>query len=279
MSALALRTRELAFHYGRRKVLRSLNLEVPRGGVYGLLGRNAAGKTTTLRLLAGMLRPKGGSIELMGRKLPRVSPADRRDIGYVGQEPAFYPWMRVREVGKLVSAFHPNWSDERFGALLDRFRLESTQRCGTLSTGSKMKLAIALALAHRPPLLLMDEPTAGVDPVTRREIIDLVREVTRDHGHAALLSTHDLGELEAAADHVGLLHEGALLFQDTMPAIRARFLRLPAAPDGAQVLLEDERGVVIDAEQEGLPRPASARPASLEDLFFALTRTTHVDAA
>lgn len=268
---LAVETSELAFSFGRRQVLHSLSLKVPEGGIYGLLGRNAAGKTTTLKLLMGILRPRQGRITLLGRPVRRVSPKMRAQIGYVSQEPRFYSWMRLAELARFVGAFYPSWDNRRLHELFERFRLDPQDRVRALSTGSRMKLAVALALAHRPRLLLLDEPTAGVDPVTRREILDILKAETRGTRRTALLSTHDLVEIEGSADRVGILHGGIVRRQGSVGDLRARFRRLPLGlpHEGAPCLFEDERGAVVEVEP-GV-EDLETLPASLEDIFFGLT--------
>ncbi|MCK6551441.1 ABC transporter ATP-binding protein [Myxococcota bacterium] len=268
----ALRVRGLALDYGRRQVLRGLDLDIPAGSVFGFLGRNAAGKTTTLRVLIGVLRSRAGDLELFGEKVARVTPELRRRIGYVSQEQHFYEWMRVHELGALVASFYPTWSDERFRALLERTAIERDQRVGELSGGTKMKLAIVLALAHDPPLLVLDEPTAGVDPAVRREVLALLAAQAR-LGRTILFSTHQIEEVRAIASHVGILHGGRTVFQGRLDEAAQRFRRVTTAPDGARVLAQDEHGaLVVDAPPEVWATAIDAgAPLSLEDLFFFAT--------
>lgn len=269
----AVQTLGLTFRFGRREVLNDLNLRVPQGGIYGLLGRNGAGKTTTLKLLMGMLKPRAGRITLLGSTVSRVTPPMRRRIGYVSQEQHFYGWMRIRDLADFVGGLYPTWDSRELDRLLELFRLEPGERVGELSTGSKMKLAMALALAHRPPLLVLDEPTAGVDPVTRREILRLLRREARERGRTAILSTHDIREIEAAADSIGILHGGAVRHQGPTSELERWFRRVAGpCPEGARLLFEDERGIVAHAEPEIWMGVVESAPASLDDIFFGLTR-------
>lgn len=266
----ALETRSLSKRFGRRPVIRDLDLVVPEGAVYGFLGRNGAGKTTTLRMLLGILAPDGGELVYGGRRVKRAGPRERRAIGYVSQQQHFYPWMTVRSLGRFVGAFYPTWDRARFDRLLDRLSVDPTQRVGVLSGGNRMKLALALALAHAPPLLLLDEPTAGVDPVTRREILDLLRVAATEEGRTVLFSTHNIGEIDAIGDQVGILHEGRMFWQGPVNGVAERVRKVVGAvPSGAQVLAEEADGTVCWGE----PSLWSDEPTvSLEEAFVAIAR-------
>ncbi len=259
----------LRFAYGRREVIRGLDLELRSGRVYGFLGRNAAGKTTTLRMLMGILTPDGGTIALGGSPSKRTTPAMRKRIGYVSQQQHFYPWMRVSELGRFVGAFYPTWSAASFADLSLRLGLEATQRAGELSGGSRMKLAAALALAHDPPVLVLDEPTAGVDPIARREILDLLRHQA-DGGRAVLFSTHHVSEVLDIGDDVGVLHGGRMFWQGPVEHI-GRFARRTTGPlpDGVTPLRPSERGATGWGPADAWSGVA-ATPLSLEDAFVAI---------
>jgi ABC-2 type transport system ATP-binding protein len=273
MPELALRTSALQRSFGRHQVIRGLDLEVPRGCVYGFLGRNGAGKTTTLRMLMGILSPNGGTITLGDALVKRTTPRMRRGIGYVSQQQHFWPWMRVDRLGWFVGAFYPTWDAAHFTSLLDRLQVDPRQRVGALSGGTRMKLALALALAHRPPLLILDEPTAGVDPVTRREILDLLRASVRDEGHTVLFSTHHISEVEAIGDQVGILHEGRMFWQGPVDRLGDHVRRVSGeVPEGARVLATEAEGPIAWAAPEVWAQVEDARPVSLEAAFVAIAR-------
>jgi ABC-2 type transport system ATP-binding protein len=254
-------------------VIRGLDLEVPAGSVYGFLGRNGAGKTTTIRMLMGILRPDAGTLTLGGETVRRTTASMRRRVGYVSQQQHFYPWMRVRRLSRFVGAFYPSWDQARFDALCVRLSIVPTQRVGELSGGTRMKLALALALAHRPPLLILDEPTAGVDPVTRREILDTLRAMVDDEGVTVLFSTHQISEVEDIGDQVGILHEGRMFWQGPVAGVRERVRRVRGdVPEGLLALHRDERGTVVWGPPERLATLADAEPISLEAAFVAIAR-------
>lgn len=273
--SLALSTHQLVRRFGRRPVIRGLDLRVPAGVVYGFLGRNGAGKTTTIRMLMGMLAPHYGEIEILGARRSRIEAEDRQRIGYVSQEQHYYGWMTVRQLERFIRGFYPTWSPAAFDRLLEQLNIDSTQTVGALSGGTKMKLAMALALAHRPKLLILDEPTAGVDPIARREILGLLQTEARERGRTVFFSTHHISEVDDIGDWVGILHGGRMLYQGRVAELSDWVRRMPVAPENGRfrVLLEEQDDVVVlgqpsDFAASGLP----SRPASLDDAFYAITR-------
>ncbi|MEN0066964.1 MAG: ABC transporter ATP-binding protein [Myxococcota bacterium] len=275
----ALQTRGLVRSFGRRQVIRDLELAVPRGAVYGLLGRNGAGKTTTIRLLLGILAPDAGTLIIGPDEVHRGTPALRQRIGYVSQQQHFYPWMRVQRLGRFVGGFYPTWDRAHFFALLNQLGVERRQRVGELSGGTKMKLALALALAHRPPILLLDEPTAGVDPVTRREIIDHLRALVDDEQRTVLFSTHNVSEIEDIGDQVGVLHEGRIFWQGPKAGLTDRVRLVEGElPEGARALHPQDNGTVAWASPDVWAATPSAREVSLEAAFVAIARHSRVEA-
>src|SRR6186713_1369196 len=162
---IVLRTRGVRKRFGRTVALDGIDLSVREGEIYGFLGRNGAGKTTTIRALMGIVTPDAGEIELLGRSVRRVDVKTKQRIGYVSQEPHCYPWMTATALGRFVGGFYPTWDAAEYTRLLQVLELPANRRFSQLSGGMQMKLSLALALAHRPGLLILDEPTAGLDPV------------------------------------------------------------------------------------------------------------------
>ena len=225
----SIRVTDLCVRFGRVRALDGLTLSVPAGEVYGFLGRNGAGKTTTLRALLGIIRPSSGAIELLGRRLRRVPVALKRRIGYVSQEQTFYPWMTGRQLGRFVAPFYPSWSDAEFTRLLTRLDVPADRRSVELSGGNRTKLALALALAPRPPLLLLDEPTTGLDPVARREFNDTVAALAAEHGTTVFFSSHLVAEVESIATRVGIVQAGRLCAEGRVADLRERVRVVDAA--------------------------------------------------
>ncbi|HEX5047287.1 MAG TPA: ABC transporter ATP-binding protein [Gammaproteobacteria bacterium] len=275
----AIRLTDLEVRYGRVRALDGLSLAVPRGEIYGFLGRNGAGKTTTLRVLMGIVRADGGTIELNGKPMKRVSVATKRGIGYVSQEQSFYPWMTPRQLGRFVAAFYPSWDDAEFERLLRVLDIPADRRTGQLSGGTRTKVGLALALAPRPPLLLLDEPTTGLDPVARREFDDWVVAMAAERGITVFLSSHHVDEVEAVATRVGIIQAGRARIEGRVDDLRRRVRRVRALepleppPGFARV-----RGDVWQADPEAWdaavwPEGAAVDTLPLEEIFLAFART------
>ena len=193
--------------------LQDLSLRVPEGTICGLIGENGAGKTTTIQLLMGALRPDSGTIQVLG-----ANPEDpafraaKEDIGVVLDEAFFPEGLCALQIGKVLAKTYCRWDDDCYRALLEEFQLPSRQAFKSFSRGMRMKLAIATALSHHPRLLVLDEPTAGLDPVVRDEVVERLRAFACDESHTILISSHILSDLEKLCDSLALLHRGQLLF-------------------------------------------------------------------
>lgn len=298
-----LRTLGLTRRFGSLAAVRDLSLTVRRGEIYGFLGRNGAGKTTTIRMLMGIVAPDRGKIELLGEQVRRTPPRLKRRIGYVSQEQNFYAWMDARRLGQFVGAFYPDWDAPEFARLLQVLDVPVGRRVGQLSGGTRVKLGLALALAHRPELLILDEPTAGLDPVSRREFLDIVVTQARNHGRTTFFSTHRIEEVERIAHRVGVIHDGALEYEGGLDELR-RTIRsvarpipaggsgMPALPDGCRVLqrLTQDGGpdaparehLVVRAEPSWWPGAdfgpgAVISDLSLEDTLMAIAGRSSFD--
>ncbi len=181
----AIRLEDVRRRFGKVQALDGLTLTARPGELYGFLGRNGAGKTTTLRVLMGILAANSGEIWLLGERVKKISIQLKQRIGYVSQEPAFYPWMTALELGRFVAGFYPRWDQREFERLLTVLDVPAKRRNAELSGGTRTKLGLALALAPRPPLLLLDEPTTGLDPVVRAEFNEQLQYMGGGHGITA----------------------------------------------------------------------------------------------
>lgn len=206
--------------FGSLTVLDNLSLSVNRGEVFGFLGRNGAGKSTAIRILMGISRRDGGQISIFGKPLLDDVIGIRQRIGYVAQDQNMYPWMTPKILARFVKGFYPRWDEKRYLQLIDDFSLPLKRRIGTFSGGMKAKLALTLALATRPELLILDEPTAGMDPVARREFLDLVRDQTMSDGATTFFSTHLIDEIEAVADRIGIVESGRTVYEGDLDPLR-----------------------------------------------------------
>ncbi len=209
-----LELRALVKEYGRVQALDGLDLTVCEGEVFGFLGRNGAGKSTAIRVIMGITRATCGEVRLFGQAGARGKDRirQRQRIGYVAQEQSFYGWMTPRQLGRFVGGFYPTWDNSEFERLLGALELPATRKTSTFSGGMKVKLALALALAHRPALLVLDEPTAGLDPVARREFLEMVSAQAAVSQRTTFFSTHLVDEIEAAAHRVGIVDGGRAVF-------------------------------------------------------------------
>ena len=199
--------------FGSLSVLTGLSLQVNRGEVYGFLGRNGAGKSTAIKMMMGITKISSGFIHLFGQSIEHNAIEARQRIGYVAQEQHFYPWMTPKQLAKFVSGFYPNWSQKRYESLLSLFELPMKRKVGNFSGGMKAKLALSIALATQPECLILDEPTAGMDPVARREFLDLVSEEARRADVTIFFSTHLIDDIEAIADRIGIVESGKTVYE------------------------------------------------------------------
>jgi ABC-2 type transport system ATP-binding protein len=279
--------------YGDVIALSGLDLSVAPGQVYGFLGRNGAGKSTTLRIIMGITRATAGHVRLFDEATAADRPALRRRIGYVAQEQNFYGWMTPQYLGRFLAGFFPTWDSGEYQRLLHLLDVPPDRAIQTFSGGMQAKLALAAALAHRPELLVLDEPTAGMDAVTRREFLALVREQARRSGRATLFSSHLIDEVELAADTIGIVDGGRMAWQGPIDSLRAQTRSLvgvgsdvalwPLPPLGHAIkILEDrteaDRRTVILAAADpsaftdlvALDAPWQIVHPPLEDVFVAM---------
>ncbi|MDY3282091.1 ABC transporter ATP-binding protein [Dysosmobacter sp.] len=193
--------------------LSDLDFALPAGAICGLVGENGAGKTTLIRLLLGAARPDSGQITLLGAEAgtPEFAAA-REDVGVVLDEGCFPDLITVPQLERVLADTYLRWDSHRFNGYIDRFRLPRNKRIREFSRGMKMKLSIAAALSHQAKLLVLDEATAGLDPIVRDEVVELFREFTREEDHSVLISSHILSDLEKLCDYIAFLHNGQLLF-------------------------------------------------------------------
>lgn len=276
--------------YGADDVLRRLDLAVPAGSVTGLLGKNGAGKTTLLKCALGLIRPRNGSIALMGEPAWSLSAETKARIGYVPQVVYHQAWMKVRHVIAFTAAFYRTWNSELVANLVSDWELDLDLKAGNLSVGQAQKLAIIVALGHEPDLLVLDEPAASLDPSARREFLRTLLQIVSRGERTVLFSTHITSDLERVADRVAVLKDGQVSYQgdldalkDEVKQIRVRteaplpdVLDLPgllrSRIEGNSALLS-VRGVTPDLLtriEEEWSASIDVRDLNLEDIFLEL---------
>jgi len=283
-------TRGLTKEYGSFRALDRLDLYVPRGAVYGLLGRNGAGKTTAIRLLMGLLSPSEGEVTVLGGS-PRDGDEARLDrIGYVSESMDVPAWMTVGEAARFCRGLSRRWDRDYEKRLYDALAIPPEAVVAHLSAGQRRKVGLLLALAPRPELLVLDEPASSLDTVVRREFLEQAVELLTDEGTTIFYSSHILSDVERIADHVGVLSLGRLLLDqrlddllETARRIRVRFAEdAPADFDlpGSVRTQRLGREILVtvlgfrDEHLGGLPEGATAEPMpiGLEDLFIDMVR-------
>ena len=301
--ASAIEITALAKTYGKTQVLHPISLNVPQGSVCALVGHNGAGKTTLIKLLLNILRPTSGSATVLGEDASALTGASFTRIGYVSENQEMPEWMTVQGFMDYLRPFYPIWNDTN---LLADFDLPPDRKLSHLSRGMRMKAALASVLAFRPPLIVMDEPFSGLDPLVRDELIETLLDRLNDTadsiGTTVLISSHDLAEIESFATHVIFLHQGRLLFTEPLDTLTARFreVTVTLAPSGASapaplnipaswLLPESTRSVFhfvySDAESGSLEEQVravlpnatgiQAEPMTLRTIFLALVKSSH----
>ena len=226
MSEVVIKIQGLTRQFGQKAALHDVSLEVPRGCVFGLVGENGAGKTTLIKHVLGLLKAQVGSVRVFDRDPVEDPVGVLARIGCLSEDRDLPDWMRVDELLRYMQAFYPTW-DERYADDLRRsFELEPRQRVGTLSRGQRARAGLVTALAHRPELLVLDEPSSGLDPVVRHDIFGAIVRTVADEGRTVLFSSHLLEEVERVADRVALVHDGRIVLCDTLDQIKLAHRRL-----------------------------------------------------
>src|SRR6516162_89735 len=206
--------------FGAKTALDDVSLTVPRGGVFGLIGGNGAGKTTLIKHILGMLRAQTGSVRVFGLDPVQNPVGTLGRIGYLSEDRDLPNWMRVGELMRYTQAFFPNWDEKFAEELRQAFDLDAHARVKTLSRGQRARAGLIVALAHRPDLLVLDEPSSGLDPVVRRDILGAIIRTIAEEGRTVVFSSHLLDEVERVADRVAIIHQGRILLTATMDEIK-----------------------------------------------------------
>jgi ABC-2 type transport system ATP-binding protein len=212
---------QLTRRFGHTTALAEVNLCLARGGVYGLVGANGAGKTTLIRHILGLMRAESGAVRVFGRD-PVADPVDVLSrIGYLSEDHELPGWMTVGELARYSRAFYHGWDHAYAEELRQAFALDPAARVKTLSKGQKARAGLLVALAHRPELLVLDEPSSGLDPIVRKDILGAVLRTIADEGRTVLFSSHLLEEVEQVADHVTMIDRGRILLSAPLRDIKA----------------------------------------------------------
>ncbi|HUD17877.1 MAG TPA: ABC transporter ATP-binding protein [Acidimicrobiales bacterium] len=274
-----LEARGLGKQYGRRWALRDCTLTIPEGKVVGLVGPNGAGKTTLLHLAVGLLAPTAGSITILGER-PGDGPDQLGRVGFVAQETPTYARLSVASHLRMGALLNPHWDEVMAAERIEALDLDLRQRAGSLSGGQRAQLALTLAIAKRPDVLLLDEPVASLDPLARREFLQVLMEVVAEHGVSVVLSSHLVADLERVCDYLIVLVESHVRVADEVSDLLASHHRLsgprrdPSTLPANQHVIEeshtDKQSTLLIRTEEPILDPVwTVKPVTLEDLVLA----------
>jgi ABC-2 type transport system ATP-binding protein len=274
---------------GASFALGPLSLEVPSGTIWALVGPNGAGKTTLLNLLMGVGSPDGGNASLLGHDVRTEDVAIKRHVGFVSPDLSYRAWGTVGRTIDFISAFYPDWDAQRCERLGLQFGLQRNERIDALSFGARMKLSALLALSRNPQVLLLDEPTIGLDPIARQLLFSELLRFMQDEDRAIVISSNQLNELERLADHVAILAEGQLVASGAVPDLLERYVQLDvlmkqerlSPRPGFKLLARDGDRARLLLDRQALPPQSLAslnlevieeRSLTLEELFVGLIK-------
>jgi ABC-2 type transport system ATP-binding protein len=282
MTDLIIETNQLCKSFKDKAALRGLDLQVPAGSIFGFLGRNGAGKTTTIKTLMGLLRADSGSAHVFG--IPATD-ADRsveirRRIGFVTEDKELYPYMTVEQIIRFTRPFFPKWRDDLEKRYLDLFQLSPKTKIPALSKGMRSKLMLLLAVLRGADLLILDEPTDGLDPAAIEDVLRELVAIAASSGTTMFFSSHQLTEVDRLADHIGIIDQGKMIMAGSLDDIKARYQRLQvvlATPaelptrwaDGVESVRQEGRVVSILASQnvDAIAEEAQSIPGAVVERF------------
>ena len=262
-----------------KRAMDHLDLLVNTGEFVTVIGSNGAGKSTTMKLILGMTSPDSGSISVFGHA--GCSAKDREDIGVVFDELPFAQTLFVSHLGRIMKGIYQNWDQKQYEEYLQKFALPDKKELKDFSRGMKMKLTIAVALSHQARLLVLDEATAGLDPIVRDEILELFNEFTRDETHSVLISSHILSDLEKLCDYIAFLHQGRLLFCEEKDALLEQYGIFNDTAEQAEALMPEAivsmettpyGGVRALVRRELAPVGFQLEKPTIEDIILALVK-------
>lgn len=288
MNEAVINIEHLSRSFGDKSVIKDLSLTVPRGAVFGLVGANGAGKSTLIKHILGLWRAESGTVRVFGDDPVGDPVAVLKRIGYLSEEPDLPGWMTIESLMRYTEAFYPKWDAAYAEELRSQFLLDKKARIKTLSKGQLAKTGLLIAQAHRPDLLLLDEPSSGLDPIVRADILTEVIRTVADEGRTVFFSSHFLDEIERVSDHIAFLHQGSLVLcgpidelKEQHRNITIRFVTEPAQNSGVQGVFSlkgsgKERTVICNLARTSLEQLSSElggvitenQQASLDEVFF-----------
>ena len=272
-SPFAIEMQAVEKSFGRNQVLRGLTLQVKRGSTFAFLGRNAAGKTTAIRMLLGLLHREDGAIRVLGLDPAREPLALRAQIGYLAEDQTMYGWMRVDEILRFVAPFYPTWDHDLALRYVRDFDLPLKSKIKHLSKGQNVRLGLVLALAHRPELVILDDPALGLDPIMRKQFNrDLITHL-QGEGRTVFYSSHLLYEVEPVADEVAILHDGRIVRQTETESLRQQVKQFILSHAACETYRADLQ--ILDHRAEGDRVAVTVENAAQVEQLLARERVEH----
>lgn len=259
--------------------LQGVTFSVPRGAVVGFIGENGAGKSTTIKSILGLVRPEGGSIEVFGKDVTSLSREERGRLGAVLGDGSLPENLTAKDLDIVLRHIFAHWDSSAFYGYIDRFSLPRDQKVKEFSRGMRQKFALAVALSHGAEVLVLDEPTAGLDPVARDEILDLLYDFMQDERRSVLISSHIVSDLEKLCDYIAFIHQGKLVFFEEKDAlyekyavVRAPLEKLRACADAVVAIHRGEFGTGALVLRAKLPADLPTERAGIEDIMLYFVR-------
>ncbi|HHV18192.1 MAG TPA: ABC transporter ATP-binding protein [Thermoanaerobacterales bacterium] len=274
-------------YLGGDKILDDINIHVKKGSIYGLIGPNGAGKTTLIKNLVDIYEPDKGEVIIRGENIKDNTKIKSR-LGYVSDFQYLYPSFKVREIVKFYKEAYPFWNEDRYNQLTKLLKLDGNKKIKYLSKGMKTQLAVLLTLSIMPNVLILDEPTSGLDPVVKRKVLNLIVDEVSVSETTVLISSHNLGELEQICDHIGIIHEGKILLEDSIENLKSNVRKIQVAfkgelPDDIkknehilkiesigrihQIVVKDNLEIVMEEIKKHNPILLETIDMSLEEIF------------
>lgn len=289
-SEFAIETQDLTKRYGRQVAVNNLTLAVPKGSVFAFLGKNGAGKTTTIRMLMNLLDKTSGKASVTGLDCSRDNFEIRKRVGYVGENMKMYDWMTTRQIMWFCKGFRPGWDDRFASDLQEKLDLPNEKKVGAMSRGMQTKLTLLLAMAFKPEVLILDEPTTGLDVVVRRDFVEGMIELMHEEGRTIFFSTHLVHEVERVADWVGVIDNGKLIWclpvEELKSSVKQIVMTFDSPPKSftaipgllkAEIIARQSTLTVRDYSESTFAAAMSLRPKhiqvddlGLEDIFVRL---------
>ena len=264
-------TNALTKYFRKKCVLDEVSFTIPKGSVTAILGRNGSGKTTTLRILLGLLEPTRGASTILGHDSQHIPPEARAKIGYLAEGHPVIPWMSVAQLAAFQQSFFPKWNQSIFNAVIDHFALDPKSKSGSLSRGQRAGLALALTLSPEPELLILDDPSLGLDPVARRALLESILYITRNPNRTVLVSSHLLEDIERVADHLIILDRSILRAACPIEEFRNRIVHYQLLFESTPPPLPPIPGLLNTVRMNNTLRLTIANPApDLEPILRAL---------